>query len=152
FAIESGGGITATSVFTKAGDAWTRLLHGRAGMNVRSPLAVAAVRGTEADVDVSHRMTVKVYEGLVDVQNQYGAQSLRAGMMTQVSGAGQAPQAPHTMAPGDYGSWQQTLKPKDVAGALQRLEGEADKTRTLQFHFKGKDGKDKSLDIQIHKK
>ncbi len=47
FTVETGGGSKPTSVYTKAGQAWTRLLHGKAGMNVRSPLAVASVRGTD---------------------------------------------------------------------------------------------------------
>jgi hypothetical protein len=50
-------------------------LHGKAGMQIKSPTAVAAVRGTEADVDVDNRMVVKVYEGLVDVSNDQGSQS-----------------------------------------------------------------------------
>ena len=152
FTVESGGGAKPTSVYTKAGQAWTRLLHGKAGMNVRSPLAVASVRGTEADVDVEKRMTVKVYEGLVDVQNQFGKQSLQAGMMTQVAGAGQAPQQPKTMAPGDYTSWQNTLSPKDLGENLKKLNNEAEKNRSINLKFKDKDGKEKSVDIQIQKK
>lgn len=152
FQVESGGGAKPTSVFTKTGQAWTRLLHGKSGMNLRSPLAVAAVRGTEADVDVDDRMSVKVYEGLVDVQNQYGSQSLQAGMMTEVAGAGQAPQAPKAMNPGDYGSWQNQLDPKDIAGQLKRLANEADKSRSINLKFKGKDGSEKSLDIKLKKK
>lgn len=153
FAIESGGGSKPTSVYTKAGDAWTRLLHGSkgAGFNVRSPLAVAAVRGTEADIDVGARMTVKVYEGLVDIQNAQGLQSLRAGQMSQV-GAGQAPAPPRAMSPGDFATWQGELKPQGVDAAVDRLKTEADKNRTLNLRFKGKDGVEKSLDIKLKKK
>ncbi|TPW20288.1 MAG: exported protein, TonB-dependent receptor [Elusimicrobia bacterium] len=152
FQVESGGGAKPTSVYTKAGQAWTRLLHGKSGMNLRSPLAVAAVRGTEADVDVDDRMSVKVYEGLVDVQNEYGSQSLRAGMMTEVAGAGQAPGAPRAMDPNEYGAWQNQLDPKDIAGQLKRLASEADKSRSINLKFKGKDGTEKSLDIKLKKK
>ncbi|MBI3300220.1 MAG: FecR domain-containing protein [Elusimicrobia bacterium] len=152
FAVESGGGSKPTSVYTKAGQAWTRLLHGKAGMNVRSPLAVAAVRGTEADVEVDRRMTVKVYEGLVDLQNPFGLQSLRAGMMTQVGGAGQAPDAARMMGQSDYGRWQTTLSPKDVGRALKRLQGEADKTRKLNIQFRGKDGQVKETEAILEKK
>lgn len=152
FSVESGGGSRPTSVFTRGGEAWTRLLHGKAGMNIRSPLAVAAVRGTEADIDVAARMTVKVYEGLVDVQNQHGLQSLRAGMMTEVGGPGQAPAAPRSMTPADFKNWQEGLKPKDIDKSLERLNGEAEKSRTLNLKFKGKDGTEKSLDIKLKKK
>lgn len=151
FTVESGGGAKPTSVYTKAGEAWTRMLHGKAGMNIRSPLAVAAVRGTEADVDVAQRMTVKVYEGLVDVQNQHGLQSLRAGMMTQVAG-GQAPEPPRSMTPADFKNWQDQLKPKDIDKAVDRLHGEAERNRTLNLRFKGKDGQEKQLDIKLKKK
>lgn len=148
FVIDSGGGAKPTSVSTKVGQAWTRLLHGKSQMEVHTPLAVAAVRGTEADVDVDKRLSVKVYEGLVDVQNQYGTQSLRAGMMTEVAGAGQAPQAPRTMKPEDYAKWQDELSPKDLENALKKLEAEAGRTGVLNLKFKGKDGKEKSLELK----
>ena len=133
FVIDSGGGAKPTSVSTKVGQAWTRLLHGKSQLEVHTPLAVAAVRGTEADVDVDKRLSVKVYEGLVDVQNQYGTQSLRAGMMTEVAGAGQAPQAPKTMKPEDYAKWQEELSPKDLENALKKLEKEAKRTKTMSI-------------------
>ncbi|MBI5594898.1 MAG: FecR domain-containing protein [Elusimicrobia bacterium] len=148
FVIDSGGGAKPTSVSTKVGQAWTRLLHGKSQMEVHTPLAVAAVRGTEADVDVDQRLSVKVYEGLVDVQNQFGSQSLRAGMMTEVSGAGQAPQAPKTMKPEDYAKWQEDLSPKDLENALKKLDAEAERTGVLNLKFRGKDGTEKSLDLK----
>ncbi|HBL19063.1 MAG: hypothetical protein A2X36_04430 [Elusimicrobia bacterium GWA2_69_24] len=151
FIIESGGGRQSTSVFTKVGQAWTRLLHGRAGMSVRTPLAVAAVRGTEADVDVHDRMTVKVYEGLVDVSNDFGKQSLQAGMMTQVGAAGQAPAPAAKMSGGDYASWQNGLQPKDVEKKLDTLFKKAEKEKLLKLKFKDKDGKSKEVDMKLEK-
>lgn len=151
FVMESGGGRKAASLSTKAGQAWTRLLHGRSTVQVRSALAVCSVRGTEADVDVGDRMTVKVYEGLVDVFNDQGRQSLTAGQMTQVAGPGAAPQAPKTLAPGDVGDWQNGLKAVDVEKNIQRLNKEAVRTRALELEL-NKDGQKKKIQLKFEKK
>lgn len=153
FKLESGGGSKPTSVFTQFGNAWTRLLHGRSGMQVRTPTAVAAVRGTEADVNYGDGpMTVKVYEGLVDVSNSQGTTSLKAGQQTSVSGAGSAPQPPKAMTPQDYGTWQNALKAKDLNKSLKLLEGVSDKNRTLELEMKDKEGKPKKLKMRFEKK
>jgi len=151
FVMQSGGGRKETSVFTQAGQAWTRLLHGRAGMRVGSPLAVAAVRGTEADVDVAARMTVKVYEGHVNVQNEFGKQDLKAGQMTQVAG-GLAPEAPRQMGQGEYGTWQNGLQANGLDKNLKRLRKEADKNRTMELKYKKDDGTQGSVKIKLKKK
>lgn len=147
FVMESGGGRQVTSVKTRLGQAWTRLLHGRSGMQVRSPMAVAAVRGTEADVDVQDRMTVKVYEGIVDVLNDKGRQSLGAGQMTEVGGIGQAPGAPRKMGQGDYGSWQEGLQAKDLEKSLEKLKAEAERTKEVEVKAKGK-----AIKLKLEKK
>jgi hypothetical protein len=153
FRMDSGGGSKPTSVFTEFGDAWTRLIHGRAGMEVRTPTAVAAVRGTEADVNYgSGPMTVKVYEGLVDVMNGKGTTSLRAGQQTSVAGAGAAPEAAKAMAPQDYGTWHKGLKASDLTKSLKLLDNAADRQRTLDLQMKGRDGKDKKLRLHFEKK
>lgn len=152
FVMESGGGAAgASSVYTKVGQAWTRLLHGKAGMKVRSPIAVAAVRGTEADVDVAERMEVKVYEGLVDLSNDSGRQTLGAGMMAFVAGAGVAPSRPRQMGQGDYGTWHNGLTPQKLDKNLRRLKDQAEKTRTLRLRYK-KDGKPEDLNLRLEKK
>lgn len=151
FVVNSGGGRKRTSLFTKAGQAWTRMLHGRAGLDIRTPVAVAAVRGTEADVDIRDRMTVKVYEGHVNVNNQHGSQSLTAGMMTNVTG-GSAPAAPRRMSASDYTSWQTGLDPKNLEKRLKKLHKKAGQKREIKLKFKGKDGKPKELNIKLEKK
>jgi hypothetical protein len=151
FVVNSGGGNKRTSIFSKVGQAWTRMLHGRAGLDVRTPVGVAAVRGTEADVDIHDRMTVKVYEGHVNVNNQYGSQALTAGMMTNVA-AGGAPAAPRAMSAGDYGSWHNSLKPKNIEGRLKKLHKKAGQKRDIKLKFKTKDGKTKELNIKLEKK
>lgn len=146
-----GGGQRPPSVFTQFGQAWTRLLHGKSGMQVRTPVAVCSVRGTEADVEMSDRMMVKVYEGLVDVANDKGTQSLRAGQLTSVAGADSAPQAPKAMDAKDYGTWQNSLKPEDNDKAIKRLTREAEKNRTLELEM-DKDGKKKKIKLNFEKK
>lgn len=153
FKMESGGGAKPTSVFTEFGNAWTRLLHGRAGMRVGTPTAVCAVRGTEADVNQeAGPMTVKVYEGFVDVMNDKGTTSLGAGQLAQVAAAGQAPGAAKAMSPSDYGTWQNSLKAKDLNNSLKLLETAADKSRTLDLDMKGRDGKAKKVRLHFEKK
>lgn len=131
FVLENGGGRKPTSVFTRFGNAFTRMLHGKAGMQVRTPLAVAAVRGTEADVDMSDRLDVKVYEGHVDVENAYGKTKLTEGMMASVSGAGTAPSAATTMKKEDYKIWQGDLNPQNIEKRLNKLMDAAGQKRKV---------------------
>lgn len=153
FKMESGGGSKPTSVFTEFGNAWTRLLHGKSGMRVRTPNAVAAVRGTEADVSLgAGPMTVKVYEGFVDVMNDKGTTALRAGQQTQVAGAGAAPQAARDMTAADYGTWQEALKAADLNKSLKLLDAAAVKDRALDLDMKDKDGRPKKLRMHFEKK
>jgi len=153
FKMESGGGSKPTSVFTEFGNAWTRLLLGKSGMRVRTPNAVAAVRGTEADVNYGNGpMTVKVYEGFVDVMNDKGTTALRAGQQTAVAGAGQAPQAARDMAAQDYGTWQNGLKAANLNKSLKLLDAAAVKERSLDLDMKDKDGKSKKVRMHFEKK
>ncbi len=145
FDVESGGGKKPTQLFTTIGKAWTRMLHGHSGISIRTPTAVAAVRGTEADIESNERMTVKVYEGFVDVFNDQGKQALVAGQMTQVASGG-APEAPKTMTDSDKGTWQNALKSDGAEKAIERLEKEADRRRSLEV--KTKDGKTIKLNLE----
>jgi hypothetical protein len=146
FLIESGGGTKPTQLFTSIGKAWTRLLHGYSGINIRTPTSVAAVRGTEADVESGAQTTVKVYDGHVDVYNEHGKQALTAGQMTHVASAQAAPEAPKTMTAADRQNWQDALKGKDVEKQIKRLQAEADRRRTLEI--KTKNGKKIKLHIE----
>lgn len=149
FDVVSGGGQRPTSVKTKAGKLWSRLLHGQAAFQVRTPIAVAAVRGTEADIDADERLTVKVYEGFVDVFNDQGRQSLSAGQMTQAS-AGGAPPPPRDMGSGDYESWQNALKVGGVDKQVERLRREAERERTLELETQK--GQKKKIKLKLEKK
>lgn len=150
FAVESGGGQKATQLFVSIGKAWTRMLNANhhGGINIRTPTAVAAVRGTEADVESGDRTTVKVYDGLVDVYNDHGKQSLVAGQMTQVASAATAPEPPKTMSAEDKQTWQDSLKATGVDKQLDRLQAEGERRRTLELTTK--DGK--KIKINLKKK
>jgi ferric-dicitrate binding protein FerR (iron transport regulator) len=153
FKMLNGGGDKPTSVFTALGNAWTRLLSGNAKIEVRTPAAVCAVRGTEADVNIAGGpMTVKVYEGHVDVMNDKGTTALHAGEITEVAGSGAAPKAARAMTPQDYTTWQNALKPVNLSQSLKRLNSAAVKNRSLDLKMKDRDGKDKNIRLNFEKK
>ncbi len=151
FIMESGGGAEEASIFSKLGQAFTRRLHQGAGLNISSPLAVAAVRGTEADVSIGDRMSVKVYEGHVDLMNPHGKTSLRAGSMAAVTGMGVAPGAARQMTPSDIGAWQKDLSPKKLKKNLLRLRKAADAKRKVCVTYR-KDGVPDSFCIELKRK
>jgi len=151
FVVESGGGQEPTRLRTQWGQLWTRLLHGKAGINIHTPNATAAVRGTEADIEATRQLTVKVYEGLVDVFNDKGRQSLTAGQMTQVADAQSAPQAPRQMGAADKGNWQDALQAVNAEKQIERLRAAAEKNRSVDLEL-NKGGQKKKLKLQLHKK
>ncbi|HBB67570.1 MAG: hypothetical protein A2X28_02615 [Elusimicrobia bacterium GWA2_56_46] len=135
----------------KVGQLWTRMLHKMAKLDVRTPSAVCAVRGTEADIEQRSLLTVKVYEGHVDVQNSLGRQSLAAGQMSTVSGAGAAPAAARKMGASDVGNWQEGITSKDMQKFLDKLSSEAGGEKKLKLKI-DKDGKTKDVEIKLKKK
>ncbi|HOW90265.1 MAG TPA: FecR family protein, partial [Elusimicrobiales bacterium] len=133
----------------KVGQLWTRMLHKMAKLDVRTPSAVCAIRGTEADIEQRSLLTVKVYEGHVDVINAKGKQSLLAGQMSTV-GSGGAPEAARQMSASDKGEWQEGMSVQDMQGFLDRLQAEGgDKKLKLKVD---KDGKSKDIEIKLKKK
>ncbi|MBI4422791.1 MAG: FecR domain-containing protein [Elusimicrobia bacterium] len=149
FEVRSGGGGTQdASLFTRLGQAWTKRLSGMAGLRVKTPSAVAAVRGTEADVDAEEQqLTLKVYEGHVDLLDAGEANTLSSLTAGEMADAGASGVSKRAMSEGDYGTWQQGMEAKNLDKDMQRLQKEAEKTRTLKF--KDKDGKE--LEIPIRK-
>lgn len=134
------------------GQVWSRMLHMKARLSVRTPSAVCAIRGTEADIEQADLMTVKVYEGHVDLQNKLGKQSLHAGQMSTVAGAGSAPTAPRQMKSGDMGDWQEGIQVKDIGKYLEQVGLDPKGARNLKVQVKGKDGKTKDVQIKLKKK
>jgi len=133
-----------------AGQVWSRMLHKMAKLNVRTPSAVCAIRGTEADIEQKDIMTVKVYEGHVDLTNSAGKQSLKAGEISTVSGAG-GPTAPRVMSSAEKGSWQDGIDVKDIGKYLDKMGLSADGDKKLKLKV-DKDGKAKDVEVKLKKK
>ncbi len=134
------------------GQLWTRMLHKMAKINVRTPSAVCAVRGTEADIEQRSLLTVKVYEGHVDVQNSLGKQSLHAGQMTTVSGPTAAPEAARKMSGQEAGKWQNEVKVSDYDKFIKLLKDSADSGKELKTSIKMPDGTVKQIEGGLKKK
>ena len=134
------------------GQLWTRMLSRMAKVNVKTPSAVCAIRGTEAEIEQRSLMTVKVYEGHVDVQNSLGKQSLAAGQMTTVAGGNAAPAAAKKMGAGDVGNWQDGVKVSDYKKFQDMLEKSAATGGKLKATIKDKDGNLKEIQADLTKK
>ncbi len=134
------------------GHLWTRMLHKMAKLNVRTPSAVCAVRGTEADIEQRSLLTVKVYEGHVDVQNSMGKQSLQAGQMTTVAGANAAPEAAKKMSGQDVGKWHEEVKVSDYDKFVNLLKESASSGKSLKTSVKMPDGSVKQIEGGLKKK
>lgn len=133
------------------GQVWTRMLHKRGGLQIRTGSAICAVRGTEADIEQLETLTVKVYEGRVDVENTAGKVSLKAGEMARVAGPSAAPGKAAKMKPSDFGRWQEGITSPAIMKLLEELRsGHGDKK--LEFNV-GEQGKeDKDVRIKLKKK
>ena len=130
------------------GQVWSRMLHKRAKLNVRTPAAVCAVRGTEADIEQRSLLTVKVYEGHVDLENALGKQSLFAGQISTVADPGSAPAPARSMTKGEAGNWQEAIDVKDIGKYLKRV-GLSDKNLRVKI---AKDGQEKDVDVALKEK
>jgi len=148
----SPGGKVRELISLSVGQIWTKMLHKMAKINVKTPSAVCAVRGTEADIEQRSLLTVKVYEGHVDVQNSLGKQQLRAGQMTTVSGANAAPEAPKTMGGSDNGKWQEAVSVSDYDKFVKLLKESGDSEKKLKASIKMPDGAVKQLEGGLKKK
>jgi hypothetical protein len=132
-----------------AGQVWSRMLHKMAKLSVRTPSAVCAIRGTEADIEQKDIMTVKVYEGHVDLTNAAGKQSLHAGQVSTVSGTA-APAAPRAMSNSEKGNWQDGVTAKDINKYVDSMGGPGgEKKLKLKLD---KDGKSKDVEVKLKKK
>jgi hypothetical protein len=130
------------------GQVWSRMLHKRAKLTVRTPAAVCAVRGTEADIEQRSLLTVKVYEGHVDLENALGKQSLFAGQISTVAGPRSAPAPARSMTRGEAGNWQEAIDVKDIGKYLKRV-GLSDKNLRVKI---ARDGQEKDVDVGLKPK
>lgn len=135
-----------------AGQVWSRMLSKMAKLNVRTPSAVCAVRGTEADIEQKEILTVKVYEGHVDLTGNNGkTQALKAGQLSTVGSAGAAA-APRQMTPGEQGKWQEGVDVKDIGKYLDQMGLEAADSKKVKMKITDKDGKTKDVEVKLKKK
>ncbi|WP_230530469.1 FecR domain-containing protein [Microvirga roseola] len=88
--VAAGSGTTELNL--QAGNIWARANRGGTGVDVRTPAAVAAIRGTDwsLSVDGSGRTSLIVLEGVVELRNAQGSVTVRQGEGA-VAAIGQAP-------------------------------------------------------------
>ena len=81
-----------TDLSLQAGTIWARAARGGSGVDVKTPAAVAAIRGTDwsLTVDNSGKTGLVVLEGVVELKNAQGSVTVRQGEGA-VASIGQAP-------------------------------------------------------------
>jgi len=81
-----------TQLSLPAGQVWARAARGGTGVDVKTPAAVAAIRGTDwsLSVDASGKTSLIVLEGVVELSNAQGSVTVRQGEGA-VAAIGQAP-------------------------------------------------------------
>ncbi|MBZ6075784.1 FecR domain-containing protein [Microvirga puerhi] len=81
-----------TDLTLEAGTIWARAARGGSGVDVKTPAAVAAIRGTDwsLSVDGSGKTALVVLEGVVELRNAQGSVTVRQGEGA-IASIGQAP-------------------------------------------------------------
>ncbi|KLK92060.1 hypothetical protein AA309_16695 [Microvirga vignae] len=81
-----------TQLSLESGQVWARAARGGTGVDVKTPAAVAAIRGTDwsLSVDSSGKTSLIVLEGVVELKNAQGSVTVRQGEGA-VAAIGQAP-------------------------------------------------------------
>ncbi|MDD5688351.1 MAG: FecR family protein [Elusimicrobia bacterium] len=94
----------------KAGRVWTKV-RPKTKFEIHTPVAIVAVRGTEFDTDLSgDRLDLTVFEGVVNVKNNFGEVNVKKGKKTTV-GAG-APEPPSDTKKEEQSNWQDEIVSK----------------------------------------
>lgn len=95
------------------GKVWTKILKKRTKFQIYTPVAVCSVRGTEYETDVEKdgRTDVKVYEGEVELFNNYGSKKVNKNSKSSV-GAGSPPSDPVPLGGGEKETWQEEMNTK----------------------------------------
>ncbi|MFC1456164.1 FecR domain-containing protein [Microvirga arabica] len=88
----AGGQTGNTQLSLQGGTIWARAARGGSGVDIKTPAAVAAIRGTDWSlaVDGSGKTSLIVLEGVVELSNAQGSVTVRQGEGAVVS-IGQAP-------------------------------------------------------------
>ncbi|WP_166802536.1 FecR domain-containing protein, partial [Microvirga pakistanensis] len=90
-----------TALNLDAGTLWARAARGGTGVDVKTPAAVAAIRGTDWSLSVEGgRTSLMVLEGVVELRNAQGAVTVRQGEGA-VAAIGQAPTKFVLVSPND---------------------------------------------------
>jgi tetratricopeptide (TPR) repeat protein len=99
---EVSSGQTNTQLDLQAGNVWARASRGGTGVDVKTPAAVAAIRGTDwsLSVDGSGKTSLIVLEGVVELSNPQGSVTVRQGEGA-VAAIGQAPTKFVLVSPND---------------------------------------------------
>lgn len=110
----------------KKGQIWSKVMRKGTKFGVRTPVALAAVRGTEFDVELSPSggfMALQCYEGVVNVENEFGSQEVKENEKTSVSG-GSAPNPPQplTSEDKDKKDWTDKIKSEEDDSNSQKDE------------------------------
>jgi tetratricopeptide (TPR) repeat protein len=92
----------ATQLNLQGGNIWARAARGGSGVDVKTPAAVAAIRGTDwsLSVDGAGKTSLVVLEGVVELKNPQGAVTVRQGEGA-VAAVGQAPTKFVLVSPND---------------------------------------------------
>ena len=87
----AGGAAGTTQLSLQGGNIWARAARGGSGVDVKTPAAVAAIRGTDWSLSVDgSRTSLIVLEGVVELSNAQGSVTVRQGEGA-VASIGQAP-------------------------------------------------------------
>ncbi len=112
---EVSSGQSNTQLSLQSGNVWARAARGGSGVDVKTPAAVAAIRGTDwsLQVDASGRTSLVVLEGVVELSNPQGSVTVRQGEGA-VAAIGQAPTKFVLVSPNDREQMLFYLSVRDV--------------------------------------
>ncbi|OGS20677.1 MAG: hypothetical protein A2252_04705 [Elusimicrobia bacterium RIFOXYA2_FULL_39_19] len=109
-------------VNVKVGQIWAKIISGRQ-FYVKTPTAVCSIRGTELDVkvDESGQSEVMVFEGIVEVKNDYGVVQVNKEEKTVLK-PNVAPQAPVMVDVTKVEKWQEVIVSKEEKKEEKKVE------------------------------
>lgn len=121
------------------GNLWAKVKKTDSGLEIETPSAVAAIKGTELEVEVLKKLAMLlVWNGLVQWFNDQGSQNVGAGYKSTAEG-GQAPSDPEQVDLDKLDQW--------FLGVLAD-----DATKTLKTKARDKDGKEYNINLKYQKK
>lgn len=121
------------------GHLWAKINKQDSGLEIETPSAVAAIKGTELELIIQGELTrLIVWDGLVDFFNKMGKQLVGAAQQSSAA-AGQAPAEPTRVELDKLDQWFESVV--DVPAS-----------KTLKTTIKDKNGKEQKLNIKYNKK